>query len=154
MYSVKPGRGPSFAGIIGGIVVAIFGVIFATTVMSNGFPPIFGLFGAIFVLIGIGSAIYSAINTFGKNRMSQFDITIDGEESDPIADALGHKLRSGTKVTIKDIDGNTKITVNPDSNSGNSESGEGRRFDGEFCPFCGAKAGKEFNFCPKCGKDI
>ncbi len=140
MYSVKPGRGPSFMGIFGGIFAAVFGGFFASTAMSHGAPAIFGLFGAFFVLVGIGCAIMSAVNAFGSNRFSNFDITTDDEESDPFVESLGGSLRSGSKISIEDTDG--------------SESGEGRKFEGEYCPYCGAEAGKDFNFCPKCGKDI
>ncbi len=33
-------------------------------------------------------------------------------------------------------------------------TGDARRFQGDFCPFCGAKVEPAFDFCPKCGKDI
>lgn len=140
MYSVKPGRGPSFGGIIGGIVAALFGIFWTIQAGAIGAPPFFCLFGVIFVLIGIGSAIVSAMNAFGKNRFSTFDITTNEEESDPFVEALGGSLKSGSKISIEDIDG--------------SETSKGRKFEGEFCPYCGAEAGEDFNFCPKCGKDI
>ena len=147
MLSVKPGRGPSFMGIFAGIFAAIFGIFFASTAMSHGAPPIFGLFGAFFVLIGIGSAIASGVNAFGKNRFSQFDITTDDEESDPFVASLGTKLRSGSEISLSDVDGSESRSEKP-------EHGQGLRFEGNFCPYCGTKTGEDFNFCAKCGKDI
>ena len=41
MYSLKPGRGPSLMGAVGGIVVAIFGVIWTFAAMSMGARPFF-----------------------------------------------------------------------------------------------------------------
>jgi len=140
MYSVKPGRGPSFGGIFGGIFAALFGIFWTVQASSIGAPPFFALFGVIFVLAGIGGAVISAMNAFGDNRFSSYDITTDDEESDPFIEALGGSLKSGSKIAIEDVDG--------------SEKGKGRKYEGGFCPFCGAEVGEDFNFCAKCGKDI
>lgn len=135
MYSVKPGRGPSFMGAIGGIIGALFGVIWTVGAMSIGAPPFFALFGVLFVGMAIVSAVYNFYNATSRNRMSTFDVTTNAEESDPIADALGYRDASRQ------------------SPQGGSSLGP-RQFPGDHCPFCGAKAGPDFDFCPKCGKDI
>ncbi|MCU0914021.1 MAG: zinc ribbon domain-containing protein [Planctomycetes bacterium] len=134
MYSVKPGRGPSMMGVVGGIAAAVFGVIWMMGAASAGAPPSFTLFGLVFVGLAIAGVVYNACNATQKNRMSEFDITTPDEEQDPIARALGHAPRAP---------GNKK-----------PESNEPRKFEGEFCPFCGARARPDFDYCPKCGKDI
>jgi len=134
MYSVKPGRGPSMMGVIVGIAVAIFGVIWTIGAASTGAPGGFALFGVVFVIIAIVGVIYNFYNATQKNRMSTFDITTGSEESDPIAQALGHTP-------------DPHITEKPTNDNP-------RKFKGGFCPFCGAKVNPDFDFCPKCGKDI
>ena len=134
MYSVKPGRGPSLMGGIGGIAVAIFGVIWTVGAASMGAPGFFVLFGVVFIIMAIAGVIYNLYNATQKNRMSTFDITSGSEELDPIARAMGHTPHGPAK------DG--------------SEGSKPRKFEGEFCPFCGAKVTSEFDYCPKCGKDI
>ena len=139
MYSVKPGRGPSLMGGIGGIVAAVFGVIWTVGATSMGAPAFFALFGVVFVLAALGGAVYNFVNAAGRNRMSTFDITTGEEESDPIADALGHTTARRTRSSRE-----------RDTDSGE----EPRRFEGDFCPFCGDRVEAQFDFCPKCGKDI
>jgi hypothetical protein len=120
---------------VGGIVAAVFGVIWTVGAMSMGAPPFFALFGLLFVVMAIAGVVYNFYNATSRNRMSTFDVTTDREEMDPIADALGQR---GTSR---------------ESRRGNSSKGP-RQFPGEHCPFCGAKAGADFSFCPTCGKDI
>ncbi|MGQ9778577.1 MAG: zinc-ribbon domain-containing protein [Bacillota bacterium] len=133
MYSVKPGRGPSLMGGIGGIVAAVFGVIWTVGAISMGAPSIFPLFGLVFIVAALGGAVYNFYNAASRNRMSTFDITAGNEETDPIAEALGYADRPAS------VD---RAPAGP------------RRFPGEYCPFCGMKVGADFNYCPKCGRDI
>ncbi len=134
MYGVKPGRGPSLLGGLGGVVAVFFGIVWICIAASTSAPSFFVLFGVIFVLMAIGLTVYSFYNAAARNRMSTFEITRQDEERDPIATALGHSLSS------KD---NTK-----------EDKHAQRRFEGEFCPYCGTKVQDDFDFCPKCGKDI
>lgn len=141
MKSVKPGRGPSAMGFVGSIVFVLFGILW--TIMAYGitrdapFPlvsTIFPLFGVLFILIGIANAIYSLMNATGKNRMSMLDIVDHAKEPDPL------NQRFGNHQTQIDRLEETKRSV--------------RKFEGEYCPYCGAKIENDFDFCPKCGKDI
>lgn len=135
MYSVKPGRGPSLMGGVAGIAVAVGGVIWTVFAMSIGAPPFFALFGLLFVGVAIAGVVYNLYNATSPDRMSTFDVTTDDEEGDLIARALGHG-------------GPT-----PEAPQDGSREGP-RKFPGEHCPYCGAKAGPDFDFCPKCGRDI
>ena len=121
-------------GAIGGIVVAVFGVFWIIGAASMGAPGFFVLFGLLFVIMAIAGVVYNAYNATQKNRLSDFDITAEHEESDPIAKVLGHSSET------------------PDRKK--SGTGNPRKFEGDFCPFCGIKVSSEFDFCPKCGKDI
>ena len=40
MYSVKPGRGPSFMGIFGGIIAAVIGIAFASQATAMEASPV------------------------------------------------------------------------------------------------------------------
>jgi hypothetical protein len=134
MYSVKPGRGPSMMGAVGGIVVAVFGIVWMLGAASAGAPRPFVLFGVVFVGLALAGVAYNVYNATQKNRMSSFDVTTESEEQDPIARVLGHAPRPPDPDETRDK--------------------KPRRFAGEFCPFCGAKASPEFDYCPKCGRDI
>lgn len=131
MKSIKPGRGPSMMGGIGSIFVALFGVFWTITAVSIG--AVFMIpFGLIFIGIAVVQAIYNFKNATGENRYSAFDIVDETEEIDPFNEKYGAKKYS-----------------------------EPQRFesasqdeDSEFCPYCGVKVSKEFEFCHKCGKKL
>jgi xanthosine utilization system XapX-like protein len=122
-------------GGICGIVVAVFGVIWTVGAMSMGAPPVFALFGLVFVGMAVAGVVYNLYNATSRNRISSFEVTTEREEGDPISDALGH---GGTS---------------PQSPENTMSKGP-RKFPGDHCPFCGAKVAADFDYCPKCGKDI
>lgn len=124
MKSVKPGRGPSMMGGIIGIAVAVFGVLWTVMVIVSG-AWIMAPFGIIFVIIAVVDAIYNFKNATGKNRYSQYDITDENEEPDPLNERFG-----GTYEREKPRDGGT------------------------YCPYCGEKAQRDFEYCPKCGRRL
>lgn len=121
-------------GAVGGVAAAVFGVMWIITASSMGAPGFIVLFGVVFVGVAIASVAYNAYNATQRNRMSTYDITTRSEEPDPIARAMGH--------------------APPTSERDRTEGSKPRKYEGEFCPFCGAKASPEFNYCPQCGKDI
>lgn len=130
MKSIKPGRGPSAMGAIGSAAAAVFGIFWTIGAASMGAPPIFPLFGVVFIAMGVIQTIYQLKNATGKNRFSAFDITDEGEESDPLQDWVGRR---------------------EDGVSSRPESGE--TADG-YCPYCGAAVDGEYAYCPKCGKKL
>lgn len=131
MKSIKPGRGPSMMGGFGavfGIVFGIFWTVLAAS-MTQGFGLvgiIFPMFGVLFIIIGVVNALYNFKNATGKNRYSEFDITDDTEEPDPLNQRFG---------------GNPKHTSDVPPTS-------------SFCPYCGAPVQRDFAFCRKCGKQL
>lgn len=125
MKSIKRGRAPSFASGIASIGAALFGLLWTILVISNG-GGLFGLFGLIFVAIGVSNAIINFRNAAGKNRYSEYDITDGNEEPDPLNERFGNPY---------------SYTGAP----GNSS---------EFCPYCGSKTEKDFEFCNKCGRQL
>lgn len=122
MKQVKPGRVPSLIGFIGSIIVIIFGIFWTGLAVSlaashGGDPPIvFIIFGIVFIMAGIGSAIYNYKNAFGKNRISEYDIVEPGEED--ISERLGASSSS--------------LNYCPYCGSSIDE-------DFSFCPKCGKK---------------
>ncbi len=131
MKSIKMGREPSFMGGIMGIVAALFGLFWTFTVMSNG-GGIFGLFGLLFVGIGILNAVRNFRNAFSKNRRSEFDVVDEAEEPDPWNEQFGNKAFSDESI-----------------------SGRDTAFDGNaFCPYCGNAVESNFRFCNNCGRKL
>ena len=132
MKSIKPGRGPSMMGGFGavfGIVFGIFWTVLAAS-MTQGFGLvgiIFPLFGVLFIIIGVVNAVYNFKNATSENRYSEFDITDDTEEPDPLNQRFGGKPKHTSDVP-------------PTS--------------GSFCSYCGAPVQSDFAFCRKCGKQL
>jgi len=83
MKSIKPGRGPSGMSAIGSVVVVIFGILWTIVVASSG-AGFMAIFGVLFVIYGIVTAVYHYKNATSQNRYSQWDITEQGEEPDPL----------------------------------------------------------------------
>ena len=131
MKSIKPGRGPSFMGGIGAVFAALFGVFWTIMAVSMG-AVFMAPFGLIFIGIAVVQATYNFKNATGENRYSAFDIVDGTEEIDPFNERFGP------------------------SKSASTESFESAGFDvdSEFCPYCGVKVSKEFEFCHKCGKRL
>lgn len=126
MKSIKPGRGPSGMNAMGSIVGVIFGIIWTIMVISAGAPPIFVLFGVLFIIMGVVNAIYHYKNATGENRYSTYDITDSTEESDPL------NTRFGSQQAYRS---------EPSGAAG-------------FCPYCGRSVSVDYDFCPGCGKRL
>ena len=127
MKSVKPGRGPSGLGAIGSIIGVLFGIFWTINAVQMGAPAAFAAFGVLFVIVGIVNAVYNYKNATGKNRYSSFDITDEGEETDPLQARFGGQS-SG--------EGNTAISA------------------AAYCPYCGCGVDGDYEYCPKCGKKL
>lgn len=112
------------------ILVGIGGVIWTIAAASMG-GGLFALFGVVFVIVAIVQAVYNFKNATGENRYSSFDVVDSREEPDPFNDRFGGYDRSD--------DGYEAV---PELNA------EG------FCPYCGAPADNDFEFCRKCGKKL
>lgn len=132
MKSIKPGRGPSIMGVIGGIILVIFGLFWTITAANMGAPSIFPLFGVLFIFVAIASIIYNYKNATSKNRMSLYDITDAEEEPDPLDKYL---VRDRSELDFK------------------REVGDEEEYM-RFCPYCGESLKKDYAYCPRCGKKI
>ena len=110
----------------GAVLSVIFGIFWTMTAISMDAPIFFPIFGILFIIIGIVQAVYNFKNATGKNRYSEFDITENGEEPDP----------------IERYTSNSEIPEN--ENTGNFG----------YCPYCGKSIEKDYDFCPKCGKKL
>ncbi|MDF2655312.1 MAG: zinc-ribbon protein [Bacillota bacterium] len=152
MKSIKPGRGPSMMNAIGSAAAAVFGVIWTLSAISMGAPIFFALFGVVFVLMGIGQAVYNYKNATGENRFSEYDITSSSEESDPLNDYFG-----------RSVQGSSHTSQRNDQAYSNNEAPQGQPLprstpedeeDRRFCPYCGSEAAREYLYCAKCGKKL
>lgn len=147
MKSIKPGRGPSAMGAFGAAAVSIFGVFWTIGAASAGAPGFFVAFGVVFVLLGIGQAVYNFQNATGKNRFSEYDITDEKEESDPFNEYVA-------KENDRDTDNGyaNAYTTNLEDHGMTTDAANSNTKI--FCPYCGAKAEPEFSYCTKCGKKL
>lgn len=127
MKSIKQGRGNSFISGFICIFVALFGLFWTFAVIGSG-GGVFGLFGLIFVAIGILNAVRSFRNAFAKNRESEYDIVDETEESDPWNERFGPVISHSNENVY---------------NAGNS-----------YCPYCGNSVQRDFEFCNNCGKRL
>ncbi len=110
------------------ILAGIFGVVWTIAAASMG-GGIFALFGIIFIVAAISSAVYNLKNATSENRYSSFDIVDSEIEPDPFNE------RFGSSADICETDNNDGSTS-------------------AFCPYCGTPAGEDFEFCKSCGKKL
>ena len=125
MKSIKPGRGPSKMGMVGGIAAALFGVVWCIVAGAMGVWFMIP-FGLIFVGLAVYNAIYNHHNATSQNRYSIIDIVDEDEEKDPLNEKYGRKASAGQAIR----------------EDGTSAA---------YCPYCGTSVDSEFDFCPKCG---
>jgi len=113
MRSIKPGRAPSAIGTLRGVAMPFVGVMFtvvAFTVSGEDPGPIeifVSIFGILFVLMGITSAAYNLYNATRRNRLSAFDITSPGEESDPLnqlVESGGDAQEESVESKLRELD--------------------------------------------------
>jgi hypothetical protein len=82
--------------------------------------------------VHFGAAIFNFYNATSRNRFSNWDVTDSGEEPDPLDPSSRQSLARPSAIQPETI------------------SKEGAA----FCPFCGAGVQGEFEFCPRCGKQL
>ena len=87
MKSIKPGRRRSRYNAVGAVIGIVFGIIWTIAALSMGAPFFFPLFGLVFIGMGVYNAVYNYRNATSENRYSEFDITDENEEPDPLNEA-------------------------------------------------------------------
>ena len=111
--------------MIGGIM-GIFMILFGIvwTAIASRLNPIMLVFGILWTGIAIVQTVYSFKNATSQNRFSQVDITDAEEETDPLQEKYGENKDKPVSEKVR------------------------------FCPYCGAPAEGDFQYCPKCGKKL
>lgn len=132
---------------VGSAAAAIFGVFWTIGAASMGAPGFFVAFGVVFVLLGIGQAVYNFQNATGKNRFSEYDITDEKEESDPLNEYFANEKEQETDNGRTNDYGVNKEDISMATDSANDSTKV-------FCPYCGAEAEKDFAYCAKCGRKL
>lgn len=128
MKSIKPGRGPSLMSGIVGIFMICCGI--GWTILASQTHWSATLFGICWTCIAIATTVYNFKNATNKIRYSEFDITDEFEESDPLNERFGS--RNESRETIL--------------------NGEKRK--SRYCPYCGTAVKDNYEFCNNCGKRL
>lgn len=129
MKSIKPGRGPSKMGAVGGFAAALFGIFWC--IMAGAMGAWFMIpFGIIFIGMAVYNAVYNHHNATSEDRYSIIDIVDRDEEPDPMNEKYGKKASANQAIC----------------------EGNGTSF--AYCPYCGVSVDSGFDFCPKCGKKL
>ena len=81
--------------------------------------------------------------------MSLYDITDDGEESDPLNE-LFQANRYADSSKVKDVSSRENDLIYEADSRYEETSDRVYR----FCPYCGEKLEKGYQFCPSCGKEL
>ncbi len=112
-------------GGVAAVAAALFGVFWIVLAVAGG-AWFMAPFGLIFVGVAVFNAIYNFKNATGKNRYSEFDITDENEEPDP----WNEKFENSCE--------------------------ERRQYESsaKYCPYCGAKAERDYKFCSSCGREL
>ena len=113
-------------GGVMGIAGALFGVFWTVMAIAGG-AWFMAPFGLIFIGVAVFNTIYNFKNATGKNRYSQYDITDEDEEPDPLNERFGN-----------------------DNGSENFQCNE----KGRYCPYCGAKNEENYKYCTVCGEKL
>lgn len=135
MKSIKRGRASSMTSGIVGIVMsmAFFGIAMQ---VSDGFGE-FAFMPIIMGLIVLGASIAEIIGATRKNRFSEYDITDDGEEPDPLNQYYGAQARPDQE------------RQSPAATPTGADAALA-----SYCPYCGTRVGHGFAYCPSCGKRL
>ena len=135
MKSIKRGRASSLtSGIVGiAMSIAFFGI--ATQVSSD-----FGEFAFVPMIMGLivlGLSIGEIIGATRKNRFSEYDITDDGEEPDPLNQYYGAQARPDQE------------RQSPAATPTGADAALA-----SYCPYCGPRIEQGYAYCPSCGKRL
>ena len=135
MKSIKRGRASSLtSGIVGiALSIAFFGI--ATQVSSD-----FGEFAFVPMIMGLivlGLSIGEIIGATRKNRFSEYDITDDGEEPDPLNQYYGAQARPDQE------------RQSPAATPTGADAALA-----SYCPYCGTRIEQGYAYCPSCGKRL
>lgn len=135
MKSIKRGRASSMTSGIVGIVMsmAFFGIAMQ---VSDGFGE-FAFMPIIMGLIVLGVSIAEIVGATRKNRFSEYDITDDGEEPDPLNQYYGGQAQSPQ---------NWQSPTSAPAQSGTAVQ--------SYCPYCGTRIEQGYAYCPSCGKRL
>ena len=134
MKSIKRGRASSLTGGIVGIVMSI--MFFGMALQVGDVFSEFKFIPIIMGLLALGVSIGEIVGATRKNRFSEYDITDDSEEPDPLNRYYDDQTQS---------DQNRQSPTAASAQSDKAMS---------YCPYCGTRVEKEFAFCPSCGKEL
>ena len=126
MKSIKPGRYNSGQGIIASIIGLVFAIFWTYTAATMGAPVIFPIFGIGFIILMVTELIKNIHNFTNRNRYSEFDIVDSQQEPDP----WNAQFHSAGTMSHTEENGSM------------------------YCPYCGYRISREFEYCPKCGKKL
>ena len=138
-YSVKQGRARSAQSVAGGIFGMVFSIIWTVGAASIGAPWFFCLFGVCFIAMSGYNTYIAYKNTTGDNRFSEYDVVDINSEPDPWDEKFRQNQDS---YRLNENCGHIETAADP------------HRCATRFCPYCGADAESDFEFCKSCGRKL
>ncbi len=123
MGSARPVGRPSTIGILVCTMVVVFGIFWTSQAVY--LSPFLGIFGLLFVAIGVVIVIRSLKSSFGVKG------SFGGSGVQPY-----------------------EVHREPDPFDRSGFTGDGRSEDTLYCPFCGTLVEREFEYCRRCGRNL
>lgn len=72
---IKPGKGPSSAGFLGGLIFCVIGLFVVI--------PVFGGFGILWTLVAAVITVFHGVNLFSEKGIASYQVSIeDGSEAE------------------------------------------------------------------------
>lgn len=101
---VKPGKGQSMTGFIGGLIFCAIGLFIVI--------PTFGLFGIFWTIFAIVITVVNGMNAFSDKGIPTHEITIEDEEgysthsavSSSISESAGEYVKGSVEERLQKVD--------------------------------------------------
>lgn len=77
---VKPGKGQSMTGFLGGLIFCFIGLFIVV--------PTFGIFGVVWTLFAVIITVTNGINAFSNKGIATHEIIIDNDDNKDIEDHI------------------------------------------------------------------
>ena len=94
---IKPGKGPSGAGFLGGLIFCVIGLFVVI--------PIFGAFGILWTLVAAVITVFHGMNLFSEKGMASYQVSIeDGGEAEENGSKEDHGETAAGQEAVSSVE--------------------------------------------------